>query len=571
MKRGLLAILIASAAICRLNAQEFEWAKGFGSSVQDEGYAVATDAYGNVYTTGNFRNTADFDPDIGTYELSTPAGDADIFVQKLDVDGKFVWALQMGGTGWEGARSIAVDNATGIYVVGNFNSTADFNPDIAATYPLTANGGDDIFIVKLSLDGNLIWAKNIGGATTDEAYGVTTDGSGNVYVTGRFQGTANFNPGGSPVNLTSSGSSDDIFVCKFDALGNLGWAIGIGAGSNDFGLSVKSDASGNAYVTGYFNGSVDFDPGNGTALLTAPGVGSDIFIAKYNPAGNFVWAKNFGSNGWDVGYDIAVDATGNIAATGRFEGVVDFNPGSATNNITAVDYSDIYLLKLDQNGDFLWAHGFGSSFSEWGQGIDLDASNNVYFTGYFQNTVDFDPGSGTSNLISNGGEDIFVSKFDGNGNFIWAKSMGCDDESFGDRGLDLDVDVNNEVITAGWFYGETDFDPGIGSFNVSPVGSFDVFVQKLSQLGTGVRENAVNSSVLVYPNPTNGLFHITVGDIERISSINFTDAAGRIVKSEAQISLNSAQINLQGDEGMYFGVLRLQNGEMRIIKILKNN
>ncbi|KXK20025.1 MAG: SBBP repeat-containing protein [Saprospiraceae bacterium] len=569
MKNGLVVVLLYSLTLCGLDAQVFEWAGSMGSTVQDEGHAVTTDASGNVYTVGNFRYSADFDPGSGAYELSTPAGDADIFVQKLDEDGKFVWAKQLGGTGWEGARSVAVDNASGIYVVGNFNGTADFNPEIAESYPLTAVGGDDIFIVKLSFDGKLIWAKNIGGATTDEAYGVTTDGSGNIYVTGRFQGTADFNPGGSPVNLVASGGSDDIFLCKYDADGNLGWAKNMGAGNNDFGLSVKSDASGNAYITGYFNGSVDFDPGNGTTILTAPGTGSDIFIAKYNSAGNFVWAKSFGSNGWDVGYDIAVDAGGNIAATGRFEGTVDFDPGAAAHNISAVDYSDIYLVKLDENGDFLWAHGFGSTFSEWGQGIDLDASGNVYFTGYFQNSVDFDPGSGTSNLISNGSEDAFVSKFDGSGNFIWAKSMGCNDADFGDRGQDIDVDVNNSVITIGWFYGTADFDPGANLYEITPVGNFDVFVQKLSQPGVGVGEGIAKTNVHLYPNPTDGAVNISVGDSERISRINIIDAAGRAVEAGVLINHNKAQLELQGNEGIYFGKIQLQNGETRIVKMVK--
>jgi len=569
MKKNLLAIAVCIAFLQSINAQIFEWAKGFGSSVQDDVQSVATDAAGNIYTAGNFRYTCDFDPDTGTYEFTTPAGDADIFVQKLDADGKFLWAAQMGGTGWEGARGVAVENGVGIYVVGNFNGTVDFNPDSATTYNLTANGGDDIFIVKLSLNGGFLWAKNIGGSTTDEAYGVAVDANGNAFVTGRFQGTADFNPGSGTENLIASGSTDDIFVCKFDASGNFVWAKSMGGTGNDVGLSIVLDAGGNVYTTGYFYSTVDFNPGGGALTLTAPGGGSDIFICKLNSSGDFVWAKNFGDTGWDVGYDIAVDANGTVFATGRFEGTADFNTGSGTNNLTAVGVSDGYLMRLDQNGDHVWAHGFGSTFSEWGQSIDIDAWNNVYFTGFYLSTVDFNPGSGTTNLTSNGGEDIFVSKFDANGNFIWAKSMGCDNANFGDRGQALDVDANNNIITAGWFYGETDFNTDGGALNISPVGSFDVFVHKMSQPSTGIQENALAQNVLVYPNPTNGLFSIVLNEETNIESVKLMNATGRLVAAATQIDGNRASIDLKESSGIYFAEVKLTEGKKAYLKIFK--
>lgn len=571
MKKILLTITVCIAFLQNINAQIFEWAKGFGSSVQDDVQSVATDAAGNIYTVGNFRYTCDFDPDTGTREFTTPAGDADIFVQKLDADGKFLWAAQMGGTGWEGARGVAVENNVGIYVVGNFNSTVDFNPDTATAYNLTATGGDDIFIVKLNTSGGFQWAKNIGGSTTDEANGVAVDANGNVFVTGRFQGTADFNPGSGIENLTASGSTDDIFVCKFDASGNFVWAKGMGGSGNDVGLSIALDAGGNVYTTGYFYSTVNFNPGGGAFTLTAPGGGSDIFICKLNSSGDFVWAKNFGTTGWDVGYDIAVDANGTVFATGRFEGTVDFDNGSGINNLTADGVSDGYLMRLDQNGDYVWAHGFGGAFSEWGQSIDIDASNNVYFTGFYLGTVDFNPGSGTANLTSNGGEDIFISKFDANGNFIWAKSMGCDNANFGDRGQALEVDGNNNIITTGWFYGETDFDTDADTLKISPVGSFDIFVHKMSQPSTGIQENSILQSVSIYPNPTSGLLSIVLNEPADIQSVKLIDATGRLVDAGTEINGNRADVDLEESNGIYFAEVKLADGRKAYLKILKRD
>ena len=452
------------------------WAKKMGGASNDFGTSIAVDALGNVYTTGYFGGTADFDPGAGTYNL-TPAGIfLNIFVSKLDASGNFVWAKQMGGASTAEGLSIAVDASGNVYTTGKFIGTADFDPG-PGTYNLTSAGSYDIFVSKLDSSGNFIWAKRMGGASTDKGLSIAVDASGNVYTTGLFQGTVDFDPGAGTYNLTSAGG-DDIFVSKLDSSGNFVWAKNMGGASNDDGYSIAADASGNVYTTGDFYGTADFDPGPGTYNLTAAG-GLDIFVSKLDSSGNFVWAKNMGGASTDDGYSIALDASDNVYTTGDFSGTADFDPGPGTYNLTSVARSyDIFVSKLDASGNFVWAKDMGGASNDWGNSIAVDGSRNVYTTGYFTSTADFDPGTGTYNLTSAGQGDIFVSKLDSSGNFVWAKDMGG--ASY-DVGNSIAVDASFNVYTTGGFDSTANFDPGPGTFNLISAGSSDIFVEKLSQ------------------------------------------------------------------------------------------
>jgi hypothetical protein len=201
------------------------------------------------------------------------------------------------------------------------------------------------------------------------------------------------------------------------------WAKQIGGSGSDEGFGITIDSDGNVYTTGYFEGTVDFDPGVGITNLTSAG-GRDIFISKLDSNGNFVWAKRIGGASDDYGNRIFLDSSGNVYTTGLFGGIVDFDPGSGTNNLASNGSNDIFILKLDRNGNFVWAAAMGGTGDDGGFGIALDSNNNVYTTGVFYNTADFNPGPGVFNMTSAGGMDIFISKLDSDGNFIWAKRMG---------------------------------------------------------------------------------------------------------------------------------------------------
>jgi hypothetical protein len=495
------------------NAQDFAWVKKLGGTSNDRGRSIAVDASGNVYTTGYFQGTVDFDPGPGTFNL-TSTGGYDIFISKLDASGNFVWGKQLGGTSPGQGYSIAVDASGNVYTTGLFGGTVDFDPG-PGTFNLTSAGSDDIFISKLDASGNFVWAKRMGGTDIDRGYSIAVDTSWNVYTTGYFEGTVDFDPGPGIFNLTSAGS-DDIFISKLDASGNFVWVKRMGGTSIDNGNSIAVDASGNVYTTGLFGGTVDFDPGPDTFNLTSDG-SWDIFISKLDASGNFVWAKQLGGISVDKGFSIAVDASGNVYTTGAFNGTANFDPGPGTFNLTSAGDADLFISKLDASGNFEWAKQLGGTDIDYGYSIAVDASGNVYTTGFFSGTADFDPGTGTFNLTSAGYADIFISKLDASGNFAWAKQLGG---TSSDHGYSIAVDTSGNVYTTGYFQDTVDFDPGPDTFNLTSAGSADIFVHKISQPNAGLGEIFFEQKMSIYPNPNDGRFIIELYEESNITVIN---------------------------------------------------
>ncbi len=394
----------------------------------------------------------------------------------------FEWAVRTGDAGTSSSGfSIAGDAAGNVFTAGRFTGTIDFDPG-AGIVNLTSAGFTDAFITKLDASGNLIWAKKVGGTQDDWAYEHAVDEGGNVYATGVFQGTADFDPGAGVFNLTASGGNYDIFVLKLDPDGNFLWARKMGSTGFDIGRAIAIGPSGSVVTTGSFEGTVDFDPGPGTSFLTAAS-GDDVFISKLDAAGNFVWAKRIGGTSTDVGYAITTDASGNVYSTGSFRSTADFDPGPTTYNLTVVGNTDLFVSKLDISGNFVWAKRIGGVATDIGYGIKVDITGNVYTTGYFENTADFDPGVGIDNLVSAGFNDSFVSKLDASGNHLWARRTGG---AIDDYSNSLSLDGAGNIYSAGSFESTVDFDPGPGTFNLTSLGSSDAFISKLDPTGSFV-------------------------------------------------------------------------------------
>lgn len=468
MKKTTLSLLFVGALSLFgwSQGQSFDWAKKVGGGNTDAAYFNTIDAQGNVYYTGHFNGTANFNPG-GTFNL-TSAGQSDIFVSKLDSAGNFGWAIRMGGTGIDYGYSIAIDASNNLFVCGYFNGTVDFDPT-GGTTNLVSSGSADAFIAKYSSSGTLIWAKKIGGSFFDIAYSLALDPLGNVYTTGYYAGTVNFNPAGS-FNMTSGANSADVFVTKFDTNGNFIWAKNIGGDMSDIAYKLIVDNNSNVIVTGQFEDAADFDPSGSIADLVSLGA-SDIFIVKLTSAGNYVWAKRMGGTATDESGSITTDASGNIYAGGRFDATADFGANSFTTN----GFNDAYLIKLDANGNFLWAKQFGGTSNDAVYAVHTDASGNVYSTGYFYDVVDFDPSNSNDIHTSFGSADIFINKFDSNGNYIWGKQMGG--TGF-DTGLNLHVTPTNRIYTVGSFASTANFNPA-GSFNLTAFGTSDAFIHRM--------------------------------------------------------------------------------------------
>lgn len=549
MKTKNLILVLVNFIIITLSLQaqsvNFEWAKQMGGSGNDNGRSITTDASGNVYTTGIFQATVDFDPGSGVSNF-TSSGLSDFYVQKMSATGNMLWTKTIGGIGEDKAYNITTDATGNVYVIGKFQDTVDFNPGTGSTL-LQSHGDYDIFILKLDASGNFVWAKNIGDTGPDEGRSVTIDANGFVYATGHFFGQVDFNTGSGINNLSAYGVSD-IFILKLNSNGNFIWAKRMGALYTDEGISIKTDKNANVYTFGEFEGVVDFDPGSGTFNLNGSG-GSDLFIQKLNTNGDFIWAKKIGIATNESAQAITLDDFGGILLTGSFQGIVDFDPGTSVSTLSSLNGSqDIYVAKMDTNGNFIWAKNFGGSSLDQGNSIVTDPNGNVYSTGYFYGTADFDPGTGTTNLNSPGSYGIYIQKLDSSGNFVWARSMGG---SGTDVGISITIDINNNIYSTGQFEGVTDFNPGSGSNNFTSYGQGDIYIQKLSENTTGLNKifNSITNSI--FPNPTNGLVYIQFEENKKLIKVRLLNISGQEIFNKQYTNIDKIQLEINQPKGIY--------------------
>jgi len=361
----------------------FLWAvRAGGASWGEEGHGLAVDGSGNVYLTGDFRETASFGP-----HTLTSAGYVDVFAAKLDPEGNFLWAVSAGGASHDSSYDLAVDDSGNAWLTGCFRYSASFGP-----HTLASAGNRDIFAARLDPDGNFLWAVSAGGTEQDYAYGIAIDGSGNAWLTGYFLGTASFGPH----DLTSAGSTD-VFAAKLDSDGNFLWAVSAGGPCGDSGHDIAVDAMGNAWLTGYFYGTASF----GSHSLTSTSY-DDIFAARLDTDGNFLWAVGAGGPDWDTGDALAVDGSGNFWLTGHFHGTAGFGP----HDLTSCGCEDIFGAKLDPDGNFLWAFGAGGSSNDFGRDVVIGDEGNAWLTGSFKLTASFGP----HDITSNGEYDVCVAR-----------------------------------------------------------------------------------------------------------------------------------------------------------------
>ena len=443
------------------------------------GYAlmssVAVDSSGSTYVAGDFSGTVDFDPGVGTANLVSSGGQS-VFVVKLNSSGGYVWAKQFGGTGTNHGSSVAVDSSGNTYVAGSFTGSADFDPGVG-TANLVSSGPTAAFVVKLNSSGGYVWAKQFGGGLSTNGSSVAVDSSGNTYVAGSFTGSADFDPGAGSANFVSSGGQS-AFVVKLNSFGGYVWAKPLG--SSVSGSSVAVDSLGNTYVAGIFTQTMWLDPGAGIAHLVPSGA-RDAFVVKLNSSGGYVWAKQFGGTGeFTNGSSVAVDSSGNTYVAGDFSGTADFDPGVGTANLVSSGSTAAFVVKLNSSGGYVWAKQFSGTGASYGYAVAVDSSGNTYVVGYFDWTVDFDPGFGTANLVSGVSSAVFVVKLNSSGGYVWAKRFGGTGDSYG---YAVAVDSLGNAYVAGRFSGTADFDPGAGTANLVSSGSTDAFVVKLDSVG----------------------------------------------------------------------------------------
>ena len=364
------------------------WTRQIGTTASDVGFGVATDASGNVYVTGYTRGALE----------GTNSGDADAFLRAYDPNGTELWTRQFGTSAFDQATGVAIDANGNVFVAGY--TFGDLEG--------TSAGFEDAFLRAYDPNGTELWTRQFGTSSGDYAYGVATDTNGNVYVTGYTRG-----------DLDGTGEGEyDAFLRAYDPNGNEVWTRQFGTTGNDIAQALAIDANGNVCVTGYTRGD----------LAGANAGNVDAFLRAYDPNGNEVWTRQFGTTGNDIAQALAIDANGNVYVTGFTNGGLEStNAGS----------NDAFLRAYDPSGTELWTRQFGTTASDVGLGVATDANGHLYVTGQT---------SGNLEATNSGGIDAFLRAYDPNGTELWTRQFGT--TTF-DRASSVATDTSGHVYVTG--------------------------------------------------------------------------------------------------------------------------
>lgn len=557
------------------NAQrpDLVWAKGLLGAEAITPTAVATDAQGNIVIGGVFSGTVDFNPGSGITNM-TAMGYNDIFIMKLNMSGEFQWAFSLGGESSEYLEGMALDPQGNIYITGHYVDEVDFDPG-QGVHKLVENGGADIFIAKYNSAGAYQWAHSFGNEYSDAGTNIHIDKAGNVLVVGEFQEPTDFDPGAGVAILDPFGM--DTYVAKYTPAGALVWARLIGGTGNVNGYHITSDARSNVYVTGRVRNKVDFDPGPGTHEITT--TNNEAFLLKLNADGLFKFAvlpggsvtsKNFNNH-----RPVGTDKDGNVYLAYDFKSSVDFNPGTGTVSLTSNGSEDIFLQKLDSLGSFVWVKQVGGSNTDLLNDLIVSESGDLFITGRFNGTVDFDPGPGVVNLNANGdwNTGIFVARYNKNGELVWAYDVKRNDDTwpYGD-GNALALDKDGNLLAVGEFSGTFNFNTGTTPLLLSSVTEnvLNGFVMKLKGTLSGVSITESGSSLVLYPNPFKNQLEIRSDESLRDARLTLRNLSGQMIFIKSTMVGNNFVVDIPDiPAGIY--LFEVVNGSKRFTgKIVKN-
>ena len=394
---------------------------------------LAIDNNGNVFLSGLFSKTVDFNPDPVLVNSLTASGTTlnNVFLLKLRNDGSFEWVdhfRSIGNTSSAGfTPMVSINPDQTIILTGTFNGSIDLDPSLFGLNIKNEQAGNAVFIVKLNQLGSHVWSRSIGGTSTTnatECYESVVDSNGGIYLFGEFYGQVDFNPNAGTNSLVNSGVTHANYLLKLDANSNYLLVKRFNNLSNPYGLDVDQNL--NIYITGsYSGGATDFDPSPGVSQLPGPGFSKSGFVVSLTSIGTFRWVRGFlTQNGGQCQPDsIAVNGAG-IYVTGGFSGNIDFDSSQLVNVLNGIGGGDIFLVKLSTvqgaGGAVHWAKRIGGDAFDQGYSIDLDPSGNLVTTGSFAGLVDFNPNAGAFFLDSSlpaPHRQLYVLKLNSNGSF----------------------------------------------------------------------------------------------------------------------------------------------------------
>ena len=410
------------------------------------------------------------------------------------------WKGQLSNTtNWVSLFDIENDGNGNLYSTGYADEQTDLNPNINEINLEGSSSGRHIYINKFSPN-SFSWGVTLNGEPSSATRGesITIDNQGNVYVTGGYSGTIDFDPSPNVTNESTateaSGYNFDPFLIKLDAQGNLVW-YKVWQG-NMYNFAVDVDQNGNVFISGYHNGEVDMDPSSNINLEnTLSNNYNNSFIIKLDANGDFIWSKSFDSYGSSFAWirDLRIDSQGNIITTGKYRSFnIDFDNNPLTDeNISQNGDYQVFIAKFDNDGNYIWSQTFGGSGIDDVFKLDLDSQDNIVVAGSFQNTVDFDPSVNVNEITASDSYDGFLAKYDNDGNFEWVYTI---EGTSAQQVRDISILSTGEIWAAGILNGETNVNPNGTAINYSTAGGRDIFAVKIDEDGNYVESFKIGNS-----------------------------------------------------------------------------
>lgn len=383
--------------------------------------------------------------------------------------------------------AMVCDPAGNVYVCGNVNGLADFDPGPGEAFN-TGNGGSngDIYLVKYAPNGDYVWHIAVGGGGTEIPKCLKLDHQGHLLIAGRFDSYFDWDPGVDTTALGTAGSTDG-FVAMYDTSGGFGWVQRIGGSGSDETYGVDYDEVGNIYITGWMSQTVRFGTGPDpiTITITNTSGGWNSYFAKLDPAGNFIWAKGFQGSGRQNARSIACGGAGDIYIHGSFSGTTDFDPSAGEFLATSAGGYDAFLCKYDTAGTLIWTRTLGSSGSEIAEVVITDRQGHLFITGSYQDSISFALANGTQTLVavgSSNNSNNYYAKLDTAGTTLWANSVQGNNHFDGVSDIGIDS-IGNVFITGAYYADPMDMDPGPGTYDLVPSLANDMYLGKYTPDG----------------------------------------------------------------------------------------
>lgn len=541
-----LYILIAFTFVSiYANAQtpNWTWVQSESNNGTETIMGSATDSEGNTYVVGNFKEAS---ITFGTTTLTnTMPSINEIFIVKYDGSGNVLWAKAIAHNGIDDIGSIAVDAENNFYLTGTYNSY----PIVFGNDTLLTGGGYFSFLVKYNSSGTPIWAKRIPSISTD----VFVDLNFNVFITGQYYlGSGIFGNDTLPYGLDLN-----IFIAKYNSLGNIIWAKGFAGNKNDFADGIAVGYDGNIYVTGSFTSStISF----GNNLFTNHHIGNfytyDSYLLKLDANGNLLWAKQTGGTDSEYGNIVLADQSGNVYNIGGYQSnSVQFGSNTLTNYDPSCLSTDSYIVKYDAAGNVLWAKGVRGDNGDGVGSAALDKFGHLYLAGGSSSLLVELGTSQINNPVSGG--NIFVAKYAPWGDNIWAK--GLSNDSYIHGGVTLTTDPAGNVIVAGNYAAPSFAIDTIILTNFNNTSQEeDIFIAKILSQGVGLND-IDNSSISIYPNPTSNTFYLQSSN--PVKSIRILNLLGEEIKASINVNNNYYSIDIsQETSGIYLIQVLTENG-----------